>query len=255
MLSFIGAGLYGYDMSIEALEEAKNCDVLYAEFYTSKLGIEIAKIEKIIGKKLIVVDRKEVEEGNKIIEEARQKKVGFITAGDPMAATTHIDLRLRAIDAGIETKVIHGISIVTAAASLLGLQIYKFGKVVSLPRPSENYFPLSPYDSIKGNFSLGLHTLVLLDIGEHPMNANEAMDLLIKMEEKKKGGIIKDDMIVAVVSISYEKKIAEAGYLKDMREKNFGEHLQSLVIPGKLHFMEAKALVTIANAPKKILKI
>jgi len=255
MLSFIGIGLYGYDMSIEALEEAKKCDVLYAEFYTSKISLDIKEIEKMIGKEIVVLDRKEVEQGNRIIEDAKKMHVGFITAGDPMAATTHVELRLRAIENGIETKLIHGISIITAAASLLGLQIYKFGKVVSLPRPYKDYFPLSPYDSIKDNVLLGLHTLILLDIDDEPMKANEAMELLLEMEKKRKEGVMNKNTIVAVISISHEKKFARAGYIKDMIKEDFGEHLQSIVIPGKLHFVEAEALVKIANAPEEILKI
>jgi diphthine synthase len=254
MLSFIGVGLYGYDVTIEALEEARKCDKLYGEFYTSKLSISIEELEKIIGKKINILERKSVEEGNEIIDDAKKMHVGFITAGDPMAATTHIDLRIRAIEEGIETRVFNGISIVTAAASLLGLQIYKFGKIVSLPRPYGEYFPLSPYDAIKENFLMNLHTLILLDIDEEPMTANEAMELLLKMEGKRKEGVIKDDMLIAVVSITHDKKIAKAGYLKDMLHGEYGRALHSLVIPGKLHFMEAKALVKIADAPEEILK-
>ena len=254
MLSFIGAGLYGYDMSIEALQEARKCEKLYGEFYTSKLSISIEELEKIIGKKIIVLEREDIEQSQKLIEEAKKLHIGFITAGDPMAATTHVELRLRAIEEGIETEVIHGISIVTAASSLLGLQIYKFGRVISLPRPYGSYFPLSPYEGIKENIAAGLHTLLLLDIEGKPMTANEAMELLLKMEEKRKEGIIKESTLIAVVSISHEKKIAKAGYLKEMIDEEFGPPLHSLVIPGKLHFMEAKALVKIADAPEEILK-
>ncbi len=254
MLSFIGVGLYGYDMSIEALQEARKCDKLYGEFYTSRLSISIEELEKIIGKKIVVLAREEVEQSKKLIEEARNARIGFITAGDPMAATTHVELRLQAIEEGIETKIFNGISIVTAASSMLGLQIYKFGRIVSLPRPYGDYFPLSPYDGIKENIAAGLHTLILLDIDNKPMTANEAMELLLKMEEKRKEDIIKENMLIAVVSISHEKKTAKAGYLKEMIKEDFGNHLHSLVIPSKLHFMEAKALVKIAGAPEEILK-
>lgn len=254
MLSFIGLGLYGYDMSIEALKEAKKCDKLYAEFYTSNIGTEIEELEKLIGKKIIILDREQIEDGKELLKEAKVKRIGLLVGGDPMAATTHVGLRLQAMEMGIKTKILYGISVVTASASFLGLQIYKFGKVASIARPYEDYFPLSPYDIIKDNLSMGMHTLVLLDLYKEPMNANEAMEILIEMEKRRKEGIIKDNLLIAVVRMSFKKEMAKAGYIKDMINEDFGPPLHSLVIPGKLHFMEAKALIKIANAPKEILK-
>ncbi len=45
-----------------------------------------------------------------------------------------------------------------------------------------------------------------------------------------------------------------AGYPKDLLERDLGAPLQSLILPGKLHFMEAEALVDFAGAPKEILE-
>ncbi len=255
MLLFIGLGLWDEkDISVKGLEEAKNCDILYAEFYTSKMGVDTKKLEKQLGKKIIVLDRENAEKGDKIINDAKNKKVGFLVAGDPMTATTHISLRIKAIEEGIKTKIIHGASIITASAGLLGLQIYKFGRIVSIARPYKDYFPLSPYDSIKSNMKMGLHTLLLLDTEDH-MTANEGMQILLEMEKRKKEGIISEDTLIAVVArASSDDAVARAGYLKDLIKEDFGETPHSIVIPAKLHFMEAKALVTIANAPKEILR-
>jgi len=257
MLSFIGLGLWDErDITIKALEEARKCDKVYAEFYTSKMGVETEKIERMIGKKITVLEREEVEDGEKLLEEAEKLHVCLLTAGDPMAATTHVDLRIRAIERGIKTKVYHGISIVSASASLLGLQIYKFGRVASIVKPSENYFPLSPYDVIKENTMAGMHSLLLLDISDECMEANEAMELLLEMEKRKKGGIITADTLIAVVArVSSDDALARAGYIKDLIKEDFGRTPHSLIIPGKLHFMEAKALVTIAKAPKEIMNL
>ena len=49
-----------------------------------------------------------------------------------MIATTHLDLRLRAIDMGIETRIVHAPSISSAVAGLSGLQNYKFGKSITV---------------------------------------------------------------------------------------------------------------------------
>ncbi len=255
MLLFIGLGLWNEkDITLKGLEEAKNCDILYAEFYTTKLGIEIEKIERLVGKKIIVLEREEIEDGEKILEEAKHKKVGLLVGGDPMAATTHVALRIKAIEKGIKTKIIHGVSIITASASLLGLQIYKFGKVVSIARPYNNYFPLSPYEGIKNNLKMGLHTLLLLDTTDGYMKANEAMKILLEMENRKGEGIIDKDMLIAVVArVSSDDAIARADYMKNLIKEDFGDTPHSIIIPGNLHFMEAKALVAIAGAPQEII--
>ena len=121
-------------------------------------------LKKNIGKKIEVSSRDETENGDKIIDSALKENVVFLTCGDPMTATTHVDLRLRAVEKGIKTRIIHGGSIVTAVPGLLGLQNYKFGRTTTLAYPEKNYFPTSPYDVIKDNKKMGLHTLILLDI-------------------------------------------------------------------------------------------
>jgi diphthine synthase len=255
---FIGLGLYDKkDISIKGLEIAKDCDVLFAEFYTAKLtGTSVSEIENLIDKNVEVLNRDEFEKGDVIIESAKEKKVGVLVAGDPMSATTHVSLRLRAKEEGIRTRIVPGTSIVTSAPGLCGLHIYKFGKIASLPYPQEGYFPTSPYEIISENLKGGMHTLVLLDIDEYAekyMRANEALILLLKMEEEKGEGIIGEDTLVCVLgSVGSDDPVARSGYLKDLVKKDFGEGLHCLIIPGKLHFMEAEALVELTGAPKKI---
>jgi len=255
MLAFVGMGLWDEkDITLKGLEMAKRCDRVYAELYTSIMGTNMKKMEEIIGKRIEMLEREELEEGNRIIEEAKRMNVCLLVPGDPMTATTHVELRLRAMEEGIETGVIHGISIITASAGLLGLQIYKFGRVVSIARPYDNYFPLSPYDRIKENMNAGLHTLLLLDIGEKPMTANEGMEILLEMERRKGDGIISLDTLIAVVArASSNDAMIRAGYIKDLIDEDFGSPPHCIILPGKMHFMEAKALVKIAGAPKEIL--
>ena len=56
-LTFIGLGLFDEkDISLKGLEEIKNYNNIFAEFYTSKLfGTDINKIENLIGKKINVL--------------------------------------------------------------------------------------------------------------------------------------------------------------------------------------------------------
>ena len=256
MLAFVGIGLHDErDITLKGLEMARKCDRVYMELYTSVMDMDMKKLEEMIGKKVEILSREEVEEGGKIIEEAKEMDVCLLVPGDPMMATTHVELRLRAMEEGIETSLIHGISIITASAGLLGLQIYKFGRVVSIARPYENYFPLSPYDRIKENVKAGLHTLLLLDIGEKPMTANEGMEILLEMERRKGEGIISADTLIAVVArASSNDAMIRAGYIKDLMKEDFGSPPHCIVIPGDMHFMEAQALVKIAGAPENILK-
>ena len=141
-LTFIGLGLYDdTDMSIKAYQKIKSCDTIFSEFYTSSLmGVSLTQLEKTVGKTITVLTREETEDGTHIIKEAHKKHVCFLTGGDAMTATTHIDLRLRAIKEGISTNIIHGTSIVTAAPGLLGLQQYKFGRITTLSIPEERFF-------------------------------------------------------------------------------------------------------------------
>jgi diphthine synthase len=259
-LIFIGLGLFDEkDISVNGLETARECDDLYAEFYTAKLtGTTIGKIENLLGKNVTVLDRKKMEKQDVIIEAAMEKKVGILVAGDPMTATTHVALRLRAKENGIKTRIIHGASIVASAPALSGLHIYKFGKTASLPYPRANYFPTSPYDVLKQNQENELHTLILLDIDEEGgkyMRANEALKLLTEMEKERKEKILSSKTLVCVLgSVGSMTPKLSAGYLRDLQKKDFGEGLHSLIIPGKLHFMEAEALVKLAGAPKEILE-
>ena len=254
-LIFIGLGLYDEkDISLKGQEEIKKCDKVFAEFYTAKLvGTKLEKIEKTIGKKITILNREETEKGKIILESAEKQKIAFLTAGDPMAATTHVDLRIRAIQKGIETQVIHGSSIVTAVSGLLGLQNYKFGRTTTLAYPEGDYFPISPYEVIEENQKIGLHTLVLLDIQADKnrfMTANEGVKLLLEMENKVGSNILSKDSIVCVVARAGSKEpVVRADSVKNILKMDFGEPLHSIVIPGRLHFMEIEALQVLAQLP------
>ncbi len=254
-ITFIGLGLYDEkDITIKGLEEIKKCDEVYAEFYTAKLmGTDIKKIEKQIGKKIKNLSRAETEDGKIILDVAKVKKIAFLTGGDPMTATTHVDLRLRAEKLDIKTKVIHGNSIVSAVPGLLGLQNYKFGRITTLVYPEKNYFPTSPYKVISENKKMGLHSLILLDIqaeNDKFMTANEGLKLLLDMEEKHKEKLFLKDSIVCVVARAGSKDpVTIAGSFIDLIKKDFGPPLHTLVIPGNLHFMEIEALQILAQLP------
>jgi diphthine synthase len=259
-LLFIGLGLYDEnDVSLKGVNELRSCKKIFAEFYTSKLsGFNKASFEKIIGKDITVLSREESEGGDKILDLASDEKVAFLTCGDPMIATTHVELRIRAIKMGIETNIIHSGSIVTAAPGLLGLQNYKFGRTTTIAYPEKNYFPTSPYSVIKDNKKMGLHTIVLLDIQADKntyMTANEGLQLLLKMEDILKENIVSKESIICIVGqAGASKPVLQANTVKNLLNKDFGPPLHTIVIPGTLHFMEIEALKVCANLPREMVK-
>ncbi len=253
-LVFIGLGLHDEnDITLKGLDEAKRCDVLFTESYTSKLREgAIEELERKIGKEMIALSRSEVESGEVILHEAREKKVAFLVPGDAMSATTHIDLRMRAQKEGIKTKVICGVSIVTAATGLLGLQSYKFGRTTTLPFKQKGYFPSSPYEAIKRNREMGLHTLVLLDLKEtgETMTVAEALDYLMEKERSEKGNVLTEkDLICALGDVGSDDPEVVCDTVENLAKRKMRSRIFCLVIPGDLHFMEEEALKTFTGAP------
>ncbi|MDD4305745.1 MAG: diphthine synthase [Methanosarcina sp.] len=258
MLTFIGLGLFDeYDISLKGLEAIRKADLVYAEFYTSCLmGTNLEKMEKLYGKKIFLLSREDVEQYPDWLNEARDRKLCFLTGGDTMVSTTHVDLRLRAEKLGIETRLIHGASIASAVSGLIGLQNYRFGKSASIPHPYESrrgtrVISETPYDIIKQNSELGLHTLVFLDIDQEKgyMTVNTALELLLEVEERREEGVIRGTAAVGIARAGSENPVVKADYVENLKDFDFGEPLHILVIPGKLHFLEAEALVKLAGGP------
>lgn len=257
-LKFIGLGLHDEkDMSLRALEEARTCDTVFAEFYTAvPAGAAAGKLETLLGRKVSVLDRVEVERGDVILEASRGSDACLLVVGDPFSATTHVELRIRARKQGIPVTIVHGASALTAVPGLLGLQHYKFGRTTTLPFPEKGYFPESPYDMIAENLARGLHTLVLLDIQadrERLMTGNDGLGILLELERRKRGGILGPEALVGVVArAGSARPVVRAGRLSALATEDFGPPHHSIVVPGKLHFMEAEALVELAGAPAEM---
>jgi diphthine synthase len=247
MLYLVGLGLFDEkDLSVRGLELLKNADEIYAEFYTSFYWGSVERIEKLVGKKITVLSRSDVEEHpqENILADAACKDVCFLVCGDPMVATTHIDLVLRARKQGITTKVIHSSSVYSAVGET-GLQIYKFGKTTTLALPEKGFKPTSPYDVIAENKERGLHTLVLLDVKAEEkkyMTVAEGVKLLLEMEkEKNKGAFTEETLCVGVARLGGDEKIMYCS-AKKFASIDFGPPPHIIIVPGKLHYMEEETL-------------
>ena len=151
-------------MSLEALNAAKTADVRRYEAYTAlwpqaeldALEAEVGAIEKVM--------RPEVELPEALFELARTSLVALLVVGDPLQATTHVDLQLQAAEAGLECLVFHGVSITTLVTGAIGLSNYKFGRQTTLTYPYGGWVATSPLEVIAANMHQNLHTLALLDL-------------------------------------------------------------------------------------------
>jgi diphthine synthase len=262
-LVFVGLGLYDEkDLSLRALDEAKTADKVFAELYTSLMpALDIKQLEVLVGKKVTIVSRKalEEEEGQQILREAEHGKVVFLVPGDPMIATTHVYLRIGAKKMGIDTRIVHGASIVSAVMGLTGLQNYKFGKSVTIPFPEKSVTADTPYRVIMENKRRGLHTLCFLDVKAEKklyMMVKDGLNTLLTVEKTKKENVVAlNTVAVGVARAGAPDACLQASYVKDLLNYDFGLPPHILVFPGKLHFIEAEALVALANAPREVLEM
>jgi diphthine synthase len=259
MLFFVGLGLYDEkDISLKGLEAVRAADTVYAEFYTSRLmGASLERLQSLYEKEIHLLTRPEVEVDPAWLEEAREKDVAFLVGGDPMVSTTHLDLRLRALEMGIRTKVIHSSSIVTAVSGMTGLQNYRFGRSTTIPFPylarGKRIVPETPYLVLKENLARNLHTMLFLDIhNERYMTVNVGAELLLEMEEIAGEQILQDQIGIGIARAGSEDAVVRADLLSRLPSQDFGGPLHIMVVPAKLHFMEAKALVALAGAPPEI---
>ena len=262
MLTFIGLGLNDErGISLQGLEEAKTSDFVFAEFYTSLMpGLSMKNLETLVGKPIQVLSRADIEEKaeEKLLRLAEEAKVALLVPGDPMTATTHVDLRLRATKRTIETTVIHGVSAISAAAGSTGLQSYKFGKAVTIPIPEFGPPVETPYNVIKENSLRGLHTLVLLDIKADAgicLSIEDALRQLLAIEQKRQEHVTHEDRLAAgVARIGANDMVVRGGRIKELISHDFGGPPHMVIFPGRLHFVEAEALQAFANTGKEALE-
>ncbi|ELZ12473.1 diphthine synthase [Natrinema thermotolerans DSM 11552] len=278
MLTFIGLGLYDErSITVEGREALRTADRAYAEFYTSELiGTTIEDLESHHDIEIEVRDRAGVEQHPEdMLEAAATEDVAFLTAGDTMISTTHVDLRLRAHDRGIETRVIHGVTAQTATSALTGLQNYRFGKATTLPFPyahGADGLPASVTETIDANRAAGLHTVVYLDIkvGRGPTSSQNASrsDDKIGHERTDEDEYMTADVGAELLAAAYPDLVGvvvaragspdplvEAGTMTELADREFGDPLHLLVVPGECHLLEADALEELAGADRDSLDI
>ena len=233
MLYLIGLGLNKKAISLQGLEILKKCKKIYLENYTVDFPYEKNELEKIIGKKIISADRKFVE-SSKLIDEAKKIDIALLIYGSPLIATTHISLIQEAKKQKIEYEIINNASILDAIGET-GLQIYKFGKIASMPKWEKNFTPESFVEILQQNISINAHTLILIDIGLEIKKALEQLEISAKNKKIE----IKKIIVCQSLGTKYKKFFYNnINKLKKIKiKKPF-----CIIIPSKLHFMEKEIL-------------
>lgn len=234
MLYLIGLGLWDEkDISLRGIEAAKQCSTVYMEQYTGIWKGSVTDLEKIIGRKISVLDREKVE-SDLLLNEAGSRKVALLIPGDPLAATTHFQLFYECRSQGIGCEVIHSSSVYTAVA-VTGLQLYKFGRATTLAKPQPGYNPASPYDVIAENKKAGLHSLILLDTAGGGMTIKEGIRLLKQLDRNN----LLREKIIAAAKLGSDQPAIKYGFPDQL---DIEEVPAVIIIPGSLNFKEEEAL-------------
>jgi diphthine synthase len=273
LLIGMGPGRLGA-MTVEARSAAKAADFRRYEAYTAlwpenelkSLENDIGTIEKVM--------RPEVEEPAELLNLAKENLVALLIVGDPLQATTHVDLQLQAIEAGVECTVFHGISITTLVTGSVGLSNYRFGRQTTITYPYGGWVATSPLEVIAANIYQNQHTLALLDLDptgagtgqQVPMQPKDAVKSLELMYDKLKSTYESIEVESALDSMKFEayslfldKNLAEIGVVlcadmgtddENVTYTTIGElsdvdggRLNCLIFPANTSEVEEKALL------------
>ena len=228
MLYIIGLGLNEKGISLEGKEHLRKCKKTYLENYTVEFPYKIKDLEKSINRKIQPLNREEVE-SNRLILEAKKDDICLLVYGCPLFATTHISLIEDCKKDKVKYKIIYATSVFDAIAES-GLQLYKFGKISSMPTWKTNFTPDSFLDFVKQNKSIGAHSLILIDIG---LKFKTALEQLEKSSKSKKISLNK----ILICSQLGSKNKFHYNSITNLKKKNIRAPF-CIIIPGEMHFLE-----------------
>ena len=285
-LFLIGIGLGDEkDMTLRGQNLIAIADKVYLEFYTSimvsmqgsVISAEGAGISSIVlyGRDVCIANREFVEDAQMLLDEASKQKIALLVVGDPFSATTHCELYVRCIKQKINVEVVNNTSIITAVGCT-GLQLYRFGAIISLCFWTATWKPHSWYSTLRQNLRCMYHTLVLLDINVREqtekslvrgspipereylppryMTASEGARQLLAVSREDPDLALGADTLVVVVSklgTPHQKitrtRLEKLANLSPRNMDILGETLHSLIIPATLRDYEQEHLYEISE--------
>ncbi|QKQ98873.1 diphthine synthase [Candidatus Nanohaloarchaea archaeon] len=226
MLYLIGLGLDDGEITQKGIEALKNVDKAYAEFYTNTETVDLEALEEQTGTDIEKLSREQVEQEDMITESAHEEDTAFLVSGNALTATTHYEIKHRAEKEGLDVEVIHAPSIFTSISET-GLNVYNFGRTVTLP---QDFAPESIVEHIEKNDSIGLHTLVLLDIN---YDAADAAEKLIDLDED-----LEDREAMVLERANNEDQNISLASLGELSEHDFGRPPHCIILVGETSHME-----------------
>ena len=234
MLYLIGLGLSKKGISKEGLEALSKCKKVYLENYTVDFPYTVHQLEEVLNKKIKPLNREEVED-LRIVDESKKMDVALLVYGSPLTATTHVTIINECRHSRVKCKVIHNASIFDAVAQT-GLQLYKFGKVASMPAWKKSFEPTSFMKIVQQNLSQEAHSLILIDIG---LDFNKALEQLKKSAQDYKIPLKK-----LVVCQEMGTKHQKIRYMPIEELETFRgiKKPYCIILPSKMHFVEKESL-------------
>ncbi|MDD3986123.1 MAG: diphthine synthase, partial [Methanobacterium sp.] len=172
-------------------------------------------------------------------KEAEKQDICLLVYGSPLFATTHTSLIMDAKKADIETKIIYNVSIFDAIAET-GLQLYKFGKITSMPAWKKNYSPDSFLDIIKENSGIKAHSLILTDIG---LSLKDAIEQLEVSAKNKK---MKIEKIIVCSQMGTKNRKIFYDTPDNLKNKDVKMPF-CLILPSEMHFLEKEVLLNFSR--------
>lgn len=236
MLYLIGLGLNAHSISKQGMNILKTCKKIYLENYTVDFPYPLSELEDVIQKKITLADREKVE-SLEIVDEAKKMDVVLLIYGSPLTATTHISLIQEAKIVRTKYKIIYNASIIDAVAET-GLQVYKFGKIASMPKwdSKKKFTPDSFMEIIQQNLSIKAHSLILCDIGLEFQDALNQLEISAKNKNIKLSKIIVCQALGTIHSRIFYKNFRELKEFEEIKKP------YCIIIPSELHFVEEEVL-------------
>jgi len=254
---FVGLGNSTFSgLTIEGMEYLKRADVIYIDSYTSFLeeGV-VNKVKEVSKAEVFVASREVLEEEYRIVRSAKDRNVVLLCGGDPLIATTHWSIRLRAKIEGVETKAVHASSIMTSIISETGLHPYRFGKMVSVAKSGDPHLQ-TVYSTARENLLRNLHTLILLPffegVLEESVMPDEAMRMMLEAEEFGRAGVFTEGTFILVGSrVGWKDQKIIIGSMKKLIGLGYTAPPYVLVLPSSLHFTEREVLTKYWGVPEE----
>ena len=239
MLYLMGTGINDeQDLTLREISILKGCDEVLFEGYTSLSRINIRNLEEMIEKNIIMCERKDIENDEEdILKRAKNKDIAILVIGDPLIATTHVMYLVDGFQMNVKVKVVNNVSILNAVGKT-GLEIYKFGRIGSIPWQDSRSF----YEYLMTNLKNDMHTLCLLDIDAKNnkfMNFKEALTKIVNLN-KNDDIKINEAVVCCALGTKDERIIYDS--IDNLMKTECSIYPQCVIIPAKMHFMEKDSL-------------